>query len=62
MMCFPHGSQEESKYAGVPRYFSTGGHEIVSSFAPEIIRVYPMKIIGWGIDSDVYQAQSRTVE
>jgi pyridoxamine 5'-phosphate oxidase family protein len=41
---------------------STGGQEIVSSFAPEIIRVYPRRIIGWGIDSDAYQAQSRTVE
>ena len=40
----------------------TGGQEIVSSFAPEIIRVYPIRIIGWGIDGDAYQAQSRTVE
>jgi pyridoxamine 5'-phosphate oxidase family protein len=40
----------------------TGGQEIVSSFSPEIIRVYPVKIIGWGIDGDAYQAQSRTVE
>ena len=40
----------------------TGGQEIVSSFSPEIIRVYPVRIIGWGIDSDTYQAQSRTVE
>ena len=40
----------------------TGGQEIVSSFSSEIIRVYPVKIIGWGIDGDAYQAQSRTVE
>jgi pyridoxamine 5'-phosphate oxidase family protein len=40
----------------------TGGQEIVSSFAPEIIRVYPIRIIGWGIESDAYQAQSRTVK
>jgi len=40
----------------------TGGQEIVSSFSSEIIRVYPVKIIGWGIDSDRYQARSRTVE
>ena len=40
----------------------TGGQEIVSSFAPEIIRVYPARIIGWGIEGDAYQAQSRTVE
>jgi pyridoxamine 5'-phosphate oxidase family protein len=47
---------------GRAEVFSTGGQEIVPSFAPEIIRVYPSRIIGWGIDSDAYQAQSRTVE
>jgi len=24
--------------------------------------VYPIRIIGWGIDGEAYQAQSRTVE
>jgi pyridoxamine 5'-phosphate oxidase family protein len=47
---------------GRAEVFPTGGQEIVSSFSPEIIRVYPTKIISWGIDSDTYQAQSRTVE
>jgi pyridoxamine 5'-phosphate oxidase family protein len=42
--------------------FPTGGQEIVSSFSPEIIRIYPVRIIGWGIDSNARQAQSRTVE
>jgi PPOX class F420-dependent enzyme/OxyR family protein len=42
--------------------FPTGGQEIVSSFSPEIIRVYPVRIIGWGIEGDTYKAQSRTVE
>jgi len=41
---------------------TTGGQEIVSSFSSEIIRIYPVRIIGWGIDGDAYQAQSRTVE
>ena len=40
----------------------TGGQEIVSSFSPEIIRIYPVRIIGWGIDGDAYQPHSRTVE
>lgn len=40
----------------------TGGQEIVPSFSSEIIRIYPVRIIGWGIDGDAYQAQSRTVE
>ncbi len=47
---------------GLAKVFPTGGQEIVPSFSPEIIRVYPVKIIAWGIDSDTYQAQSRTVE
>jgi pyridoxamine 5'-phosphate oxidase family protein len=47
---------------GRAEVFPTGGQEIVSSFAPEIIRVYPIRIIGWGIESDAHQAQSRTVE
>ncbi len=47
---------------GRAEVFPTGGQEIVSSFAPEIIRVYPIRIIDWGIESDTYQAQSRTVE
>jgi len=40
----------------------TGGQEIVPSFSSEIIRIFPVRIIGWGIDGDAYQAQSRTVE
>jgi pyridoxamine 5'-phosphate oxidase family protein len=47
---------------GRAEVFPTGGQEIVSSFAPEIIRVYPLRIIGWGIEGDAYQAHSRTVE
>ena len=47
---------------GRAEVFPTGGQEIVSSFSPEIIRVYPIRIIGWGIDGEAYQAQSRTVE
>ncbi len=42
--------------------FPTGGQEIVPSFAPEVIRIYPTRIIGWGIEGDGYQALSRTVE
>ncbi len=47
---------------GRAEVFPTGGQEIVSSFAPEIIRVYPIRIIGWGLDGEAYQAQSRTIE
>src|SRR5436305_15304987 len=47
---------------GRAEVFPTGGQEIVSSFSPEIIRVYPVKIIGWGIDCVRYQARSLTFE
>lgn len=47
---------------GRAEVFPTGGQEIVSSFAPELIRVYPTRVIGWGIDSERYQPLSRTIE
>ena len=46
---------------GRAEVFSTGGQEIVASFAPELIRVYPARIIGWGIDSEGYPPLSRTI-
>src|SRR5438132_10103393 len=47
---------------GRAEVFPTGGQEIVASFAPELIRVYPTRIISWGIDGDAYQPLSRTME
>ena len=40
---------------------ATGGQEIVPSFGPEIIRVFPTRIIAWGLEGDAYQANSRSV-
>ncbi len=40
----------------------TGGKEIVQSFAPEIIRIYPTRIISWGLEGDAYHSSSRKVE
>lgn len=47
---------------GRAEVFPTGGQEIIASFAPELIRVYPNRIIGWGIDSDAFRSMSRTIE
>ena len=47
---------------GRAEVFPTGGQEIVASFAPELIRVYPTRIISWGIDGEAYQPLSRTME
>ena len=40
---------------GHAEVFSTGGQEIGPGFDPELIRVYPNRIIGWGIDSSSYR-------
>ena len=41
---------------------ATGGTEMNASFDPEIIRIFPIRIIGWGIDSDAYHANSRSAK
>ena len=40
---------------GRAEVFSTGGQEIGPGFDPELIRVHPNRIIGWGIDSSSYR-------
>ena len=47
---------------GTADVHTTGGQEINAGFDPELIRIHPKRIIGWGLDSDTYQANSRTVE
>ena len=39
----------------------TGGQEIMADFDPELIRLTPTRIIGWGIEGDMVQANSRSV-
>jgi len=40
---------------------SEGGKEIMEDFADESIRIFPQRIVGWGIDSDAYEHNSRSV-
>jgi len=40
---------------------SEGGKEIMDDFADELIRIFPQRIVGWGIDSDAYKQNSRSV-
>jgi pyridoxamine 5'-phosphate oxidase family protein len=40
---------------------SMGGSEIVADFADELIRIIPERIVGWGIDSDAYKPNARSV-
>ena len=48
---------------GMAEVHTTGGKEINANFDPELIRIYPTRIIGWGIDSsDAFRSNSRTIE
>ena len=38
-----------------------GGGEIGPGFEPEMIRIHPERIVSWGIDSDAFSANSRSV-
>ena len=40
---------------------SDGGREIMEDFAEEMIRIFPQRILGWGIDSDAFRPNSRSV-
>ena len=38
-----------------------GGKEIMENFSEELIRIFPRRIVGWGIDSGGYKPNSRSV-
>jgi pyridoxamine 5'-phosphate oxidase family protein len=40
---------------------SEGGREIMEDFAEEMIRIFPRRIVGWGIDSGAFRPNSRSV-
>lgn len=42
--------------------FSEGGKEIMKDFSPEILRIFPSRIVSWGIDSDAFHQSNRKVE
>ena len=41
-------------------YFE-GGSEIMEGFSEEMIRIFPRRIVGWGLDSGAFRANSRSV-
>ncbi len=47
---------------GRAEVLSEGGKEIMEDFADELIRIFPRRIVGWGIDSDAFRPNSRTVD
>ncbi len=46
---------------GRAEVLSEGGREVMEDFSEELIRVYPERIVGWGLDSDVFSANGRSV-
>ncbi len=46
---------------GRAEVFSAGGEEVNSDFGAELIRLHPSRIVGWGIDTDAFSPNSRSV-
>ena len=46
---------------GRAEVFEEGGDEINSDFDAELIRLHPTRIVSWGIDTDAYRRNSRSV-
>jgi pyridoxamine 5'-phosphate oxidase family protein len=41
--------------------FEEGGEDVNSDFDAELIRLHPSRIVGWGIDTDAFHPNSRSV-
>ena len=46
---------------GRAEVYARGGGGVVSDFDDEMIRIIPERIVGWGIDSDAYKPNARSV-
>jgi pyridoxamine 5'-phosphate oxidase family protein len=46
---------------GTATALDQGGRDIDEQFDAELIRVTPERIIGWGLDTDAYQPNARSV-
>jgi pyridoxamine 5'-phosphate oxidase family protein len=46
---------------GRAEVFEEGGDEVDSDFDAELIRLHPTRIVSWGIDTDAYRRNSRSV-
>ena len=49
------------KVRGRAEVFSEGGGEIFAGFSEELIRIFPQRVVGWGLDSNAFKANSRSV-
>ena len=46
---------------GRAEVYSEGGSEVMEGFSEELIRIFPRRIVGWGLDSSAFKANSRSV-
>ena len=46
---------------GRAEVFEEGGEKVNSDFDAELIRLHPTRIVGWGIDTNPYRPNSRSV-
>lgn len=56
------GNARGVEIRGTAETVNEGGTAISPNFAPELIRITPKRIIGWGLDTDTYHANSRSVQ
>jgi pyridoxamine 5'-phosphate oxidase family protein len=47
---------------GRAEVFEEGGEEVNSDFDNELIRLHPTRIVSWGIDTDAFSPNSRSVD
>ncbi len=47
---------------GRAEVFEEGGREVNSAFDAELIRLHRSRFVGWGIDTDPFRPNSRSVE
>ena len=46
---------------GQAEVFGEGGDEVNPDFDAELIRLHPARIVGWGLDTDAFKPNSRSV-
>jgi pyridoxamine 5'-phosphate oxidase family protein len=47
---------------GQAEVFVDGGRNVNADFGAELIRFHPVRIVGWGLNTDIYRPNSRSVE
>jgi len=57
----PPWSPRGVEVRGRAEVHKAGGKEIMQEFSEEMIRIFPRRIVGWGLDSDAFDQNGRSV-